>query len=401
VTAQQVRAFANIFAVVVLTLLAIDWTRHLGASYTNAAGEQLGRDFGTFWSGTRLALCCQASAAYDPNSLLSYDRAFFGSNAEFKLYTYPPVALLLTLPFGLLPYWAGFALWLVLGTALCAFLLSRSIGWQTALPLIMGAPAAFVNYYAGQNGQFTAILLATGLAVLEERPVLAGVCFGLLSAKPQLALLLPFALLAGRHYRAFVSAMLTAAAAIGTSLAVFGVGTWEGFYHQVCLIGRLLRENATYWPRMPTVFAALRVLGIDVSTAFAFQGLSALLALALVIRIWRSRCPPEIKSAAVLVATFLATPYAWGYDMVVLIFAAVWLAVAIRPLRRLDVIVAIIVLLLPWIEVVATKATGVPVGPAVLWTAAILLYRHSNRDLIQSIPSNRHGSGSTPGTAYT
>jgi len=33
----------------------------------------------------------------------------------------------------------------------------------------------------------------------------------------------------------------------------------------------------------------------------------------------------SVKSAALAVAIFLASPYAWDYDMVVLTFAAAWL----------------------------------------------------------------------------
>jgi hypothetical protein len=48
--------------------------------------------------------------------------------------------------------------------------------------------------------------------VLERRPYLAGSLFGLMIFKPQLGLLLPVALIAGRQWRVFAAAAATAPA---------------------------------------------------------------------------------------------------------------------------------------------------------------------------------------------
>ena len=45
-------------------------------------------------------------------------------------------------------------------------------------------------------------LFGGGLSLLERRPLLAGGLLGLMIYKPQLGLLIPVALLAGRHWRA-------------------------------------------------------------------------------------------------------------------------------------------------------------------------------------------------------
>src|SRR5258706_16321345 len=71
-----------------------------------------------------------------------------------------------------------------------------------ALLLALAAPAVFVNAVRGQNGTWTAALCGGGLSLLERRPLLAGGLLGLLIYKPQLGLLIPVALLAGRHWRA-------------------------------------------------------------------------------------------------------------------------------------------------------------------------------------------------------
>ena len=55
-------------------------------------------------------------------------------------------------------------------------------------------PPVFLCLMQGQTGLLAAALLGGGLLALRPRPVLAGVLFGLLTVKPQLGLLLPFAL---------------------------------------------------------------------------------------------------------------------------------------------------------------------------------------------------------------
>ena len=43
----------------------------------------------------------------------------------------------------------------------------------------------FVNIGHGHNGFLTAALIGSALVVLDRRPVLAGVLFGLIAYKPQ------------------------------------------------------------------------------------------------------------------------------------------------------------------------------------------------------------------------
>ena len=62
-------------------------------------------------------------------------------------------------------------------------------------------------------------------------PVIAGICFGSLVYKPQMAVLIPFALAAGApaagdRWRAFAAAAVTAVVLVLASLALFGTATW-------------------------------------------------------------------------------------------------------------------------------------------------------------------------------
>jgi len=77
---------------------------------------------------------------------------------------------------------------------------------------------------------------------------------------------------------------------------------------------------------MPTVFAMLRLLGVGVGPAYAVQALCAVAAAAGVFALWRGPAPPALRGAMLIVATMLATPYMFDYDMVVLALPIAFLA---------------------------------------------------------------------------
>jgi hypothetical protein len=73
------------------------------------------------------------------------------------------------------------------------------------LPIAAGFPAVFINLGHGQNGFLSAGLFGAALLALPARPILSGVLFGLLAYKPQLALVMPIALLAAGQWRTVIA----------------------------------------------------------------------------------------------------------------------------------------------------------------------------------------------------
>jgi hypothetical protein len=345
----------------------------------DGAGHNLGDDFVLFWSGARLAAGGKASLAYDPPAFQAVATAATGPSVRYRIYVYPPVALLLSLPLAPLSYVGALIAWVIFGATAFLLLLHRLIGWPAALVALLSAPSSFLNLLAGQNGYFSAGLLAGGLMLLDRSPSLAGICFGCLAYKPQLAVLLPFALAAEARWRVLLAAGATAAGLGLASLAAFGSATWADFIAHAGLQAALLDYNAHYWHRMPTVFPVLRLLGAPLAVAYGGQLLSAAAALAAVVLVWRSPASRETKAASFLVATFLATPHAQDYDAVVLVFAAAWLARegGRSDFRAWERLAALALLLLPLLRSRPGLAAGVEFAPVVLWAVMFLLVRRS------------------------
>jgi hypothetical protein len=189
-------------------------------------------------------------------------------------------------------------------------------------------PAVFANLTHGHNGCLTAMLLGYGLAVLNAQPVLAGVLFGLVAYKPQYGLLLPIALLVTGAWRTIAAAAVTVAVSVAASVAIFGTKSWAAFFTFSAFTRETVLENgAAGWFKLHGAFPAVRMLGGSVAFAYAAQAVAILAAIVFVVWLWRSAAPYAWKAAGLLLATVLATPYAFNYDMVVLGPAIAFLAV--------------------------------------------------------------------------
>jgi hypothetical protein len=170
----------------------------------------------------------------------------------------------------------------------------------------------------GQNGFLTAALIGFALVFLEKRPVLAGICLGILTYKPHFGILFPLALAAGGHWRAFVTAGITALLLALASVVAFGIEPWLAFLRWLPVTSQtFLSEGQAEIEKMQSVFALLRTLGAPEWLAWSVQGtLGAVIAVA-IWQIWKNPARPfALKAAALGTGVLLATPYIYLYDMV-------------------------------------------------------------------------------------
>jgi hypothetical protein len=388
-TRRRLLLWGLAFALMSGMFLVTHVVQHTALGIASSAGEPIGDDFINFYSGARVAAGGQAAMAYDHRRFHAFQESVTGVPTgksrdpwiEVRIYSYPPTALLLTMPLGLLPFVPALIAWTAFGLVLCWVLLRRLVGWQAASVSVIGVPAAFFNLQSGQNGFFTAALLGGGLMALPRRPLVAGVCFGCLVYKPQLGVLLPFALAAAGYWRAIAAAAVTAGVLAAASYALFGPEAWSAFAGQMTVGRHLLEFDKTLWDRMLSVFAAMRQLHAPPATAYVAQLLSGVVAVAAAIWVWRSQAHFELKAAGLIVATFLATPYVMDYDAVLLIFAAAWLwregvRTGFLPWEELA-IAALLVVTLPM--VLLNRLADLPIAPPVLWLVLLVLIRRSSR----------------------
>ncbi|MBB3259144.1 hypothetical protein F4827_004018 [Paraburkholderia bannensis] len=344
-------------------------------------------DFAVFWSASHVMLHGTAAQVYNFTSFSAVERALSGSFVKdsFLPWLYPPTFLVLVTPLALLPFLLSYALFV--GASLYAYVkgalaLSRLARWsgnaRLAVLLLATSPCVFVAALFGQNSLLTASLAAFAVRWVERYPVRAGICIGLLCIKPQMAMIFPFVLIATRAWRAFASAAATALTCAGLSIAVCGLHTVKLSFLAADLARSLILEHsAAFWLASPTSFAALRLGDVPLPLAYLLQGAVATLAIASACHVWHKTHDAGARAATLALATLIANPYVWHYELAWLGITLAWLlATGLRAgWLRGEQTVIVLAWLLPLFELF-NRFTELPqIGPIVLLLVLLMILR--------------------------
>jgi hypothetical protein len=174
----------------------------------------------------------------------------------------------------------------------------------------------------------SAALFGGALYLLPRRPLLAGILFGLLTFKPQIGLLIPFILIAGRNWQTIFSAGATLAALMALSALLFGQDIWGVFLDQSSYAVETMRQGIVAWEKMISSYAALRLVGFSDSISSIVHYCIAIVVAVFTIAVWlpRNHVPLAIKSAVLLCASLIVTPFSLNYDLFVLAPAIAFVA---------------------------------------------------------------------------
>jgi hypothetical protein len=336
-TRERVRRIA--LAVLFASAAGITYVLATSDGLNDAAGRPLGTDFSNVYAAGSWVLDGRPDAPFDPAQQLAREQVIFGPATPFYGWHYPPFFLFIAALLALAPYASALALWqaTTLGLYLTAMrrVLSAALPAPRVVPdrlwllLALAYPAVFINLGHGHNGFLTAALLGGGLALLDARPILAGVLFGLLAYKPQFGMMIPLVLIATGRWRCVAAAALTVTALALASTLAFGAGIWSAFLASTEFTRAVVLEQGdTGWHKIQSVFAVLRMWGMPLGLAYAAQGAVILLAGLGLIRLWRSDAAYSDKAAALCIGSLLATPYSLDYDLMALAPAIAFLAVA-------------------------------------------------------------------------
>jgi hypothetical protein len=358
----------------------MDWQSHA-----------LGRDFVNVFTAGHLIAEGRTLDIFTPAIFLADAKRLFDPRLPMHFWSYPPPALLLAAPLGLLPYFAGLWVWTLAGLAALwpavrAFFREGGAGLGAAglALLAFTSPAVSTNIGMGQNGAFTAALLLGGLALLEKRPALAGAVLGMLIFKPQIALLLPVMVFAGGRWKTLLGAAASAGALLVLSTALYGFESWRLFFTDTLHMQNLMlsQGRGPFQWMMPSAFMAGRILHLPFAQAMLLQAPFSAAGVWMVWRAWRTpRVAPLNRAAILCLATFVASPQSFNYDLIPAMAATavlwrlegariaagagdIWTSLG-RPL-------ALIVWTLP-ISMMALQHANLPLTPLFLLAATVRL----------------------------
>ena len=271
-------------------------------------GRLLGTDFSNVYAAGTHVLDGNAAAAFDPVQQFARERAIFGAATQFYGWHYSPFFLFVAAALALMPYGLALAVWqaVTLGLYLLAIraivmtptrqpsaldLLLSGGGKVTAewLLLALAFPAVLINVGHGQNGFLTAALIGGALVLLDRRPLLAGILFGLLVYKPQYGLLLPIVLMVSGRWRCCAAAAATVVMLTVATTLVFGAAVWHAFFaFSEFTRSVVLEQGNTGWYKIQSVFSWARMWGAPIPLAYAIQSAVTVTLAAALAWLWRS-----------------------------------------------------------------------------------------------------------------
>lgn len=289
------------------------------------AADRFHNDFTFYYSAARIGLAHGWSSIYNLG-LQQAELNAIGSGitvAQLARYISPPPVAWLALPLTALPFPMAYGVWsaLLIGALAAASQLAApgkgwirwvffvaAIGW---LPVIYGLQL-------GQPGMFVALGVALSYVLLRERPVWAGVALGAIVLKPQLAFLVPLALLAARRDRAFMASAATLGSLGIASAITLGSSGLSDYMSRL---------------NFASSVSVNRELTLAYFLGDAARPTQIFIAAWTMLMIYRARrLGVEWTYALALVGGMLATPYVHLDDLAMLGLAG-WLVVRANPPR--------------------------------------------------------------------
>jgi hypothetical protein len=292
------------------------------------AGNLKGTDFLHFYTLGSLALSHRGADLYnlEVQSQLAVQRVPAAAGIRY-LPLYPPQVSIFFAPLARLSYTCALTLWLTLSTfiyGLCCHAVWRACpnlrNYRLTVLILALAFPAFWHLIAW--GQTSALALAcftlAFFALRAQREFLAGLAFGCLIFKPQLAVAAAIVFLVTLHGKLIVGALLSAATQLAAGWLYYGSGPLRDWMHMLRTIPSLLPlfEPRPYQTHSLRTFWTMLVPWPSASLAFYL--ITAVLVSALTITCWRSSLSLCLRYSALLLASVLLAPHLTVYDLTIL-----------------------------------------------------------------------------------
>jgi arabinofuranan 3-O-arabinosyltransferase len=296
---------------------------------TGAAASALRVDFAILWAAGKLAFVGQPLAAFDQQFLLGAASLAPEVRPDNLLWLYPASFQVLLMPFGALPFTAAFPAFVAVSAIAFALAVRPPASVVPGLwRLMLASPMAVVGGLTiGQTSLLWAAALVAGLwAIQGGRVAFAGLFIALLTMKPQLGLLIPVALIASRQWAVFGWATGFTLLLTGLATAVTGPEYWPLFLDALGNVTNRVADGTMFIDQMSSFYGLLRAVGADHATALTAQLALTAILVAIIAWTWsRRHLGHDLKCATLSAAILLASPYAFQYEMVIELAAALFL----------------------------------------------------------------------------
>lgn len=281
-------------------------------------------DFIVFYTASSMIMNGEALSVYD-HHVFSAKQNEILENTTGLPWLYPPTYFFMTAPLALIDIVSSRLLFFGMGFILFVYASRKWIRWPFGWFMVAGFGPVLMNFCIGQNGLYTAAFILLALYNLKSRAWLAGFFISLLLIKPQLGVLIPFALLAGREYKAFSWATFFTGIFLLLSVFFFGFASWKEFVFSGEVIINQIENNNFPFDLMASMLASAIQLGFGFKQAMLMHVIYAVPFLVVTFVVWRRTDDMLLRGASLGLATVVCSPYILEYDLA-------WLALPIGML---------------------------------------------------------------------
>ena len=277
---------------------------------------RLGIDYATFYTTGKMVISGDISSIYSMPIHHSVLENLVGAVPYFLEWVYPPTFLFAVVPLVFLPLQVSFVLWMIVTFIPAAFAVYFLSNKNKLAPLVFSLfPGTFLNIRWGQNGFLTAALLGFGIYFAETNPLMSGLMFGLLTFKPQIAMIPFVILLALKKWNVFGWSCLFAATFAAISGLVFGYQPWFDFVSTTFNSSSMLSDvwAGAMWG-IPTLYTSLRCMGLS---GIVLSGILVIFAAASIyacVRVWKQTNQFSMRAMSLVMCLFLTLPYISLYE---------------------------------------------------------------------------------------
>lgn len=304
---------------------------------------------------------------------------------------YPPTFLLTLLSvFSILPYQVSLVAWLIitLGFAvLSAYLIlpdRKNLAW-----LMMAFPGVLYTFRWGQNSFFSTALLMAGIGLMKTRPALAGLMFGLLTFKPQLAVFPFIVLLITKEWKALKWSVIFGGLSVVVSLLLYGPKVWLAFLNHFFNVTPTLLTSI--WEKtnaiQPTMNSALKLMGIDGLLLNIILVIIFILISWATKRIWEKTERMTLRGSAMVIGLFTFIPYFIQYDLMLLSIPFILLIydLIVEGYKKTDILIMGVIWLMPLVNMSIVQITGLQISPFVC--IGLFIYVYSRASIVSPLHS--------------
>lgn len=344
----------------------------------------IGIDFEAYYTAGRMVIEGDISEIYDISAHHARLEKLLDQDIPFLLaWLYPPTFLLAVVPLAYLPHDLAIYLWLgvtLILAAFAAYLLSKRNKLYTLY--LLGYSGIYMNFHWAQNGFLNTALIGFGLYFVEANPILAGLMFGLLTYKPQIAIFPFIILLILKKWRALMWSCIFASILAIVSGLIFGFGVWIDFIASSFTNADALSSvwEGVAWGQ-PTLYTALRSMGINGLLLSLMLIVVAACAIFACVWVWKNTDRITLRGSALVLGIFISIPYLSLYDTAMLSIPFLLLSMDCFEygFRRVELASLLLLFLLPILCFLIFTSTNVQICPFGLMIVFMIVMRRVKR----------------------